>query len=152
MGAFFLLYLVVAIENIASFLSVFSLMGWLLAGALVFTVFVVIFAADFDYDRDETFPVKFGRIKKTFKRLCILAVVLIFTGATGKLLPSQQDMLIIAGGTATYHVLTSDAAKEVGSKVYEKLLDKLEALEYDHPILDKKEEPTDTKQSGNVSI
>jgi len=130
MGVFFLLYLVIAIENIASFFTLFSVLGWVAIGLGI--IFLIFSGISYDcakpHEKASSYSEHIGPYKKILKRGFIVAIILIFVGNLGKLLPSQKDMMMIAGGTAAYHVLTSDASKEIGSKVFDNLLEKLDTI------------------------
>lgn len=130
MGVFFLLYLVIAIENIASFFTLFSVLGGIAIGLGI--IFIIFSGISYDcattYEKVSSYSEYIGPYKKILKRGFIIGIVLIFVGNLGKLLPSQKDMMMIAGGTAAYHVLTSDASKEIGSKVFDNLLEKLDTI------------------------
>jgi len=130
MGVFLLLYLVIAIENIASFFTLFSVLGGITIGlGIMFLIFSwVSYDCASPNEKASSYSEYIGPYKKILKRGFIVAIVLIFVGNLGKLLPSQKDMMMIAGGTAAYHVLTSDASKEIGSKVFDNLLEKLDTI------------------------
>lgn len=130
MGVFFLLYLVIAIENIASFFTLFSLLGGIAIGlGIMFLIFNWIsYDCSTSSEKASSYSEHIGPYKKILKRGFIFGIILIFVGNLGKLLPSQKDMMMIAGGTAAYHVLTSDASKEIGSKVFDNLLEKLDTI------------------------
>lgn len=140
MSTFFLLYLVIAIENIASFFFILSVFGWVglvLCGAALF--FIGCCWGDSKLS-GMTFKEYFQPLKKTYSRCVYACIFLIFFGSLGKLLPSQKDMIIIAAGTATYQAITSDAGKEVSGKAYDALLRKLDSIATETPIVEKLEE------------
>lgn len=130
MGVFFLLYLVIAIENIASFFTLFSLLGGIAIGlGIMFFIFNwTSYDCATSSEKASSYSEHIDPYKKILKRGFIFGIILIFVGNLGKLLPSQKDMMMIAGGTAAYHVLTSDASKEIGSKVFDNLLEKLDTI------------------------
>lgn len=132
MGTFFLLYLVFAIENIASFISTLMIFGWIALFCCGLGLFVLAVCYD-PRTADISFTEYFKPMKKTYMRCVILSICLILVGTTGKLLPSQKDMIMIAAGTATYQAVTSDAGKELGSAAYSALLRKLDSIVKDEP-------------------
>lgn len=141
MGTFFLLYLVIAIENIASFFYMLTVFGWVglvLCGAALFTIGLCWGGPSHS---GATFKEYFQPLKKTYNRCVYACIFLIFFGSLGKLLPSQKDMIIIAAGTAAYQAITSDAGKEVSGKAYNALLRKLDSIATETPIVEKLEEP-----------
>lgn len=141
MGTFFLLYLVIAIENIAEFFSVLTVLGWVglvLCGA---ALFIIGFCWGSPSLSGVSFKEFFQPLKKTYTRCIYACIFLILFGSLGKLLPSQKDMIIIAAGTATYQAITSEAGKEVSGKAYDALLRKLDSIATETPIVGKLEEP-----------
>lgn len=140
MGVFLLLYLVIAIENIASFFTLFSVLGGIAIGLGI--IFIIFSGISYDcatsYEKASSYSEHIGPYKRILKRGFIIGIVLIFVGNLGKLLPSQKDMMMIAGGTAAYHVLTSDASKEIGSKVFDNLLEKLDTIAKEETVEEEK--------------
>lgn len=140
MSTFFLLYLVIAIENIASFFFMLSVFGWVglvLCGAALLVIGICWGGPQLS---GVTFKEFFQPLKKTYRRCIYACIFLTLFGSLGKLLPSQKDMIIIAAGTATYQAITSEAGKEVSGKAYDALLRKLDSIATEAPIVEKLEE------------
>ena len=111
---FFILYLLMILEN---------LQGWLMNIAIATAVITAasVFARGL-MKIDEDDVIIFNNPVKWLIAVC-LATSLIAT-----LIPSKKDMAIIAAAGVTYNVVTSDAAKEIGGKGIQLLNNKLDEM------------------------
>lgn len=116
MGTFFLLYLIMAIENIAAFFEVFFILACV--GLFVWFIAKLIVC-------DEVLSEK---AEEGFKKSFRILVFMFLIGSVNFLIPSQKDMIIIASGTAAYQVITSEKGQELTSKAYGALLRKLDEV------------------------
>lgn len=122
MASFFVLYLLMILENIQSYLVAVAIVSISIAGITLF--FRGISAID---HRDDAGYKIFNKHVKWF-----MAIGLV-TSLFANLIPSKQDMAIIAAGGITYNVVTSDKAAELGAKSIELMNKKLEQL-IDDPV------------------
>lgn len=134
MGTFFLLYLVIAIENIAEFFSMLSMFGWVGLGVCGIAILFIAFCWADSNHSVLSFKEYFQPLKKAYNRCIYACIFLIFFGSLGKLLPSQKDMIIIAAGTATYQAITSEAGQELTGAAYEALMRKLDSVAQEENI------------------
>lgn len=125
---FLIIWLFVSIEKIAALLaiggSVFFWSTLSVAGLYALSFFTSKDKADFQ-----------DNVKKT-KRYRITAQFFAFVGAlmfiTSALLPDRKELAIIIAAGTTYSVITSEPAKQIGSKALQLLQKKLdEALKDD---------------------
>ena len=125
---FLIIWLFVSIEKIAALLaiggSVFFWSTVSVAGLYALSFFTSKDKADFQ-----------DNVKKT-KRYRITAQLFAFVGAlmfiTSALLPDRKELAIIIAAGTTYNVITSEPAKQIGSKALQLLQKKLdEALKDD---------------------
>lgn len=112
--AFFVLYLLMVLENIQSYLFSMAVISGLVLLAITFGRFLF-FIEDDDV---KIFPLSSK----------LLLAVCITTSLMGKMIPSKQDMAIIAAGGITYNIATSDKAAELGNKSIELLSKKLDQM------------------------
>jgi hypothetical protein len=106
--SFFVLWLLMVASNIQ---------GWLIAVAMVtgciggmWTLFSVL---------------ESDGVPKTCKWLIVIALL---SSLLATAIPTKKEMAMIAAGGVTYNVVTSDAAKEVGSKSLQLLNKKIDEL------------------------
>lgn len=112
--AFFVLYLLMVLENIQAYLfSVAAISGPLAAA-------ITLGRGLFSIENDDIklFPLS----SKLLVALCLI------TSLLGHMIPSKQDMAIIAAGGITYNIATSDKAAELGNKSIELLSKKLDQM------------------------
>jgi hypothetical protein len=110
---FFVLYVLMILENLQGwFVAVAVIAGLISAGCLLNSVF-----------EQENLPT----FAKVLIGVCVLSSLL------ACMIPSKQEMAIIAAGGVTYNVVTSDAAKQVGGKGVELLNKKLDEMLQDKP-------------------
>lgn len=105
-------------------------MGW---AALSIVVSVSVILCTVLYDSRTPFKEFIEPYSKTLKRSVTYSMLLIMIGSSGKLLPSQKDMILIASGTAAYKAVTSEAGKDMTSKAYDAIMRKLETEPDDEP-------------------
>lgn len=117
MASFFVLYLLMILENIQAYLV------WVAAGTGVIGAVTLFFRAicSLDHKDNEGWKV-FNKHVKWLIGLCLSCALL------ANLIPSKQDMAIIAAGGITYNVVTSDKAAELGAKSVELMNKKLEQM------------------------
>lgn len=125
--AFFILYLLMILENVQAYLVAVAIVSCSVAGITVFFRGI----AAIDHRNDPTYKI----FNKNFKWLIGIGLS---TALVANLIPSKQDMAIIAAGGITYNVVTSDKAAELGSKSIELLNKKLETM-IDDPVKATKE-------------
>lgn len=113
---FFLVYLFTQIENIA---ALFALGGTLFTWSLIFAL--ATYPTAFILGNKETFDNWLVRMNKFRKWNYFLAVIGAIFFVIGSLLPNKKDLAIIVAAGATYEILTSNEAKEVGGKALELL-------------------------------
>lgn len=131
---FLVIYLFVSIEKIAALLaiggSVFFWSMMSVAGLYILSFFTSKDKADFA-----------DNVKKTKRyRLTaqLLAVVGAFMFVTSALLPDKKELAVIIAAGTTYQVITSEPAKQIGSKALQLLQKKLdEALKDELPVIPK---------------
>lgn len=112
--AFFVLYLLMVLESLQSYLFGFAIICGL--GSLVVTIVRALM-------RIEVEDIKIMPLStKIAIGGCIVASLL------GHMIPSKQDMAIIAAGGITYNIATSDKAAELGNKSIELLSKKLDQM------------------------
>lgn len=131
---FLIIWLFVSIEKIAALLAI--------GGSVFFwSMFSVagLYALSFLTSKDKADFV--DNVKKT-KRYRVTAQLLAFAGAfmfvTSALLPDKKELAIIIAAGTTYNVITSEPAKQIGSKALQLLQKKLdEALKDELPSVPK---------------
>lgn len=131
MGFFemFVLYLVVSIERVSAAFLLFSGGVWaiplLASSAIILGSMFWGIAAPYGEEPD------WGKwrqiITKPVKWAVIGWLFCIFMTFTGKLMPNQKEMMMIAGGAVSYTILTSEPAKELGSRSLELLLKEIDS-------------------------
>lgn len=114
---FFVLYLLMILESFQSFLEGMAVITGISVLAITFG------RAVFQIENDgwENFKLFPGYVK------CLIAST-ILAALLSSLIPSKQDMAIIAAGGVTYNLVTSDGAKQIGNKSVELLNKKLEQM------------------------
>lgn len=131
---FLVIWLFVSIEKIAALLAIGgSVFFWSMlsvAGVYILSFFTSKDKEDFS-----------DNVKKT-KRYRVTAQLLAFVGAfmfvTSALLPDKKELAIIIAAGTTYNVITSEPAKQIGSKALQLLQKKLdEALKDELPVVPK---------------
>lgn len=131
---FLVIWLFVSIEKIAALLAIGgSVFFWSMLS--VAGLYVLSFVTSKD---KEDFS---DNVKKT-KRYRVTAQLLAFVGAfmfiTSALLPDKKELAIIIAAGTTYNVITSEPAKQIGSKALQLLQKKLdEALKDELPTVPK---------------
>lgn len=131
---FILIWLFVSIEKIAALLAIGGSVFWWSTISVA-----VLYALSFSTSKDkEDFA---DNVKKT-KRYRVTAQVMAFIGAfmfvTSALLPDKKELAIIIAAGTTYNVITSEPAKQIGSKALQLLQKKLdEALKEELPEVPK---------------
>lgn len=137
----FLIYLFVSIEKIALLLAIGGSIFWW-SSISVLATYALSFIASKDSDSFET------NLKKT-KRYRVLSMCAASLGAlmfvTSALLPDRKELAIIVASGVSYNVITSEPAKQIGSKALQLLQQKLdEALNEGKPA---QEVPSHVKSS-----
>lgn len=117
MASFFVLYLLMILENVQDYLVGVAIIAGVVSGITVF--FRGISAID---HRDNPAYTIFNKHVKWLVGICMVAALL------ANLIPTKQDMAIIAAGGITYNVVTSDKAAELGAKSVELMNKKLEQM------------------------
>ena len=117
--AFFVLYLLMVLESLQSYLIGVSIVS----GAAFVGITFWLGVARIDDDDVKVFPLS----SKLLVTLCLI------TSLLGHMIPSKQDMAIIAAGGITYNIATSDKAAELGNKSIELLSKKLDQM-IDDPL------------------
>ena len=112
--AFFVLYLLMVLESLQSYLIGVAVISGAVVVALTFWRSML----RLDDDDIKVFPLS-SKLLVTF---CLL------TSLLGHMIPSKQDMAIIAAGGITYNIATSDKAAELGNKSIELLSKKLDQM------------------------
>lgn len=112
--AFFVLYLLMVLESLQSYLFGVAIFSGVAAVALTF-------GRGLFYLDDEDIKI-FPLSSKLLVGLCLI------TSLLGHMIPSKQDMAIIAAGGITYNIATSDKAAELGNKSIELLSKKLDQM------------------------
>jgi hypothetical protein len=131
---FLVIWLFVSIEKIAALLAIGgNVFFWSMLS--VAGLYVLSFVTSKD---KEDFS---DNVKKT-KRYRVTAQLLAFVGAfmfvTSALLPDKKELAIIIAAGTTYNVITSEPAKQIGSKALQLLQKKLdEALKDELPVAPK---------------
>lgn len=114
----FLIYLLVQIEQISAFLAKGEALIWIslvATGGLLFGSLIA------ERKLWEEFP----KVLKTIKVAVIVGVLGVFFSYA---LPTQKNLAIIVASGATYEVLTSDTAQRVGGKAINALEKKLDEI------------------------
>lgn len=114
---FFVLYLLMILENVQSFLNGIAVITGIAILAITFgrAIFQI---EEGGFEDFRIFP---GYIKGLIATTVLCALL-------SNLIPSKQDMAIIAAGGVTYNLVTSDSAKDIGNKGVELLNKKLESM------------------------
>lgn len=108
MSSFFVLWLLMVAENIQ---------GWLVGIGFGSAMFAFAWGL-FSLMEGDGIP----KGVKWLVTLCLISSLL------ASVIPSKKEMAMIAAGGITYNVVTSDAAKEVGSKSLQLLNKKIDEL------------------------
>lgn len=111
--AFFVLYLLMVLESLQSYLFGVAVISGLVVVGLTFGRGLLSIDGDV-----KIFPLS----SKLLVGLCLV------TSLVGHMIPSKQDMAIIAAGGITYNIATSDKAAELGNKSIELLSKKLDQM------------------------
>lgn len=111
--AFFVLYLLMVLESLQSYLFGVAVISGLVVVGLTFGRALLSIDGDV-----KIFPLS----SKLLVGLCLV------TSLVGHMIPSKQDMAIIAAGGITYNIATSDKAAELGNKSIELLSKKLDQM------------------------
>lgn len=128
---FLVIWLFVSIEKIAALLaiggSVFFWSVFTVVGFYVLSLFM-------SKDKEE-----FAENVRKTKRYRVVAHITAFIGVlmfvTSALLPDKKELAIIVAAGTTYNVITSEPAKQIGSKALQLLQNKLyEALKESAPV------------------
>lgn len=117
MASFFVLYLLMILENIQSYLVVVAVVAGTVGGITTFFRAM----ASLDHQDEPQWKI-FNKHVKWLVGICLV------TALFANLIPSKQDMAIIAAGGITYNVVTSDKAAELGAKSVELMNKKLEQM------------------------
>lgn len=131
---FLVIWLFVSIEKIAALLAIGgSVFFWSMLSVAGLYILSFITSKDKEDFSDN--------VKKT-KRYRVTAQLLAFVGAfmfvTSALLPDKKELAIIIAAGTTYNVITSEPAKQIGSKALQLLQKKLdEALKDELPAVPK---------------
>lgn len=112
--AFFVLYLLMVLESLQSYLIGVAIVS----GIAVFAITMGRSLFSIDNEDIKIFPLS----SKLLVTLCLI------TSLLGHMIPSKQDMAIIAAGGITYNIATSDKAAELGNKSIELLSKKLDQM------------------------
>ena len=115
--SWFIIYLFVSIEKIATFLAIGGSVFWWSILALVATYGLALFASK----DNESFKDNIEKFAKYRKLTITFACVGALFYSVSVLLPSKKELAVIVGAGITYNVLTSDSAKEIGGKAVELL-------------------------------
>lgn len=134
----FLIYLLVQIEQISAFLSKGEVLIWL---SLVATGGILFGSLIAERKLWEEFP----KMLKTIKVALVVGVLGVFFSYA---LPTQKNLAIIVASGATYEVLTSDTAQRVGGKAISALEKKLDEIMEDEDV---KEAKVHTEKSSGSS-
>ena len=114
---YLIIYLFVSIEKIAAFLALGGSVFWWSIVAFVGTYVLALLGSKCPTSLKENVD-KLAKYRKT-------AVVFTCIGAllysVSVLLPNKKELAVIIAAGATYNVLTSDSAKEIGGKAVELL-------------------------------
>lgn len=117
--AFFVLYLLMVLEGIQSYLFGVAV----ISGVATCIITFIRGANKIDDKSINLFPLS----TKLLLATCLT------TSLLGHMIPSKQDMAIIAAGGITYNIATSDKAAELGNKSIELLSKKLDQM-IDNPV------------------
>lgn len=116
---FFILYLLMILENIQGYLLGISVAFGAISFAYLF--FRAVNYIDLKGEEEAAYKVMNGQCK-WFLGICLVSALF------SNLIPSKQDMAIIAAGGITYNIATSDKAAELGNKSIELLSKKLDQM------------------------
>jgi hypothetical protein len=112
MTTYFLIYLFMSIEKISSLMVNAGLFFHLGCVALIMMAFIGVMCCNGDSD----FKTYWGNVKGYRKTIYSIMVAALIISTMGKLIPDRKDLAIIIGAGATYNILTSPEAKELGGK------------------------------------
>lgn len=132
--AFFVLYLLMVLEGVQSYLF-----GVAVISGIVLLTSSLVRLVTYDDDEDAP-PNMFPLSSKLLLALCLT------TSLLGHMIPSKQDMAIIAAGGITYNIATSDKAAELGNRSIELLSKKLDQM-IDNPVEATKEAKAVVKEA-----
>lgn len=130
---FFVLYLLMVLEGVQSYLFCVAVISGIALLASTFIRGIINVGHDSD---TKLFPLS----SKLLLALCLT------TSLLGHMIPSKQDMAIIAAGGITYNIATSDKAAELGNKSIELLSKKLDQM-IDNPVEATKEDKAIVKEA-----
>lgn len=120
--SYFLLYLFTMVEKIAAFLAIGgSIFFWSTFAAL--STYGVAFLLSKDKESLNTWIKDTKPYRRTATTLAVCGALMFTTSA---LIPTKRDLAIIVVGGATYNVLTSDKAKEMGGQAIKLLQQQME--------------------------
>lgn len=120
--SFFIMYLLMIIGNIQEWLKVIAIIVSIATGASIFIRFFVEVEVESELQ---------GKVVNGYCKAGIFVAV--FFSLIIALIPTKQDMAIIAAGGLTYNAVTSDTAKEIGDKSVRLLNKKIEEM-LDDPV------------------
>ena len=136
----FLIYLLVQIEQISAFLAKGEVLLWL---SLASTVMILLGSLISERKLWEEFP----KIVRTIKVAVTVGVLGLFLSYA---MPTQRNLGIIIASSATYSALTSDTAQRVGNKALSALEKKLDEIMGEDGVQEAKK-ARDSKESSGGS-
>ena len=136
----FLIYLLVQIEQISAFLAKGEVLLWL---SLASTVMILLGSLISERKLWEEFP----KIVRTIKVAVTVGVLGLFLSYA---MPTQKNLGIIIASSATYSALTSDTAQRVGNKALSALEKKLDEIMGEDGVQEAKK-ARDSKESSGGS-
>lgn len=139
---FFIIWMFVSIEKIAALLAIGSgVFFWSIVS--VAGLYVLCFFTSKD---KEEFSQNLSKTKRYRVIAHTTALVGVLMFVTSALLPDKKELAIIVAAGTTYNVITSEPAKQIGSKALQLLQNKLdEALKESDPVI--KESPKNVQSS-----
>jgi hypothetical protein len=112
MTTYFLIYLFMSIEKISTLMINTGLFFHLGLIALIVMALIGLMCCNCDAD----FKTYWGNAKGYRKIIYRIMIAALIISTMGKLIPDRKDLAIIIGAGATYNILTSPEAKELGGK------------------------------------
>lgn len=126
---FFLIYLLVMCESLASVIGGFGAL--IPAGViLIVCVYLINGMASIDDKIEDAWAVRLNKpLNKRLRKIgtTLLVIGLICT-ATSKLIPNQKELAVIVGAGVTYQAVTSETGKRIGGKAVELLEQKIDSV------------------------
>lgn len=133
---FFIIYLFVMVEKLASLFDKGYVV--MLAGLCLIGISVLIASFNvLESDKTVSEVLKQGAYKTAVRCGKWAATLGLIFGLMGGLMPSQKELAIIVGSGVTYNVLTSEPAKQLGSKALALIEQRVDAALADEPLSDK---------------